>query len=39
MTEDVIEVKKPVSKWKLRFMGAVAMGSGLIAVVRAGAIK
>ena len=36
MTEDVIEVTKPISKWKLRFMGAIAMGSGLIAVVRAG---
>ena len=39
MTEDVIEVTKPVSKWKLRFMGAIAMGSGLIAVVSAGTIK
>ena len=39
MTEDVIELQKPVSKWKLRIMGAVAMGSGLIAVVSAGDIK
>ena len=39
MTEDVIDVKKPVSKWKLRFMGAIAMGSGLIAVVSAGEIN
>ena len=36
MTEDVIEVKKPVSMWKLRFMGAIAMGSGLVAAVSAG---
>ena len=36
MTEDVIEVKKPVSMWKLRFMGALAMGSGLVAAVSAG---
>ena len=35
MTEDVIKVKKPVSQWKLRFMGAIAAGSGLVAVVRA----
>jgi len=39
MTEEVIEVKKPVSQWKLRLMGAFAMGSGLIAVVSAGDIK
>ena len=39
MTEDVIELKKPVSQWKLRIMGAIAMGSGLIAVVNAGDIK
>ena len=39
MTQDVIELQKPVSKWKLRFMGAIAMGSGLIAVVSAGDIK
>ena len=39
MTEDVIKVKKPVSQWKLRFMGAFAMGSGLVAVASAGAIK
>ena len=36
MTEDVIETKKPVSAWKLRFMGAVAAGSGLVAAVSAG---
>ena len=39
MTEDVIEVQKSVSQWKLRIMGAIAMGSGLIAVVRAGDIN
>ena len=39
MTEDVIKVKKPVSQWKLRIMGAFAMGSGLIAVVSAGDIN
>ena len=38
MTGDVI-VKKPVSKWKLRFMGAIATGSGLVAVVSAGALN
>ena len=35
MTDDVI-VEKPVSKWKLRLMGAFAMGSGLVAAVSAG---
>ena len=39
MTEDVIKVKKPVSQWKLRFMGAIAAGSGLVAVVSAGDIN
>ena len=39
MTDDVIEVQKPVSKWKLRIMGAIAAGSGLVAVVSAGTIK
>ena len=39
MTEDVIEVKKPVSMWKLRFMGAFAAASGLVAVVSAGELN
>ena len=39
MTEDVIVERKPVSQWKLRIMGAFAMGSGLIAVVSAGDIN
>ena len=39
MTEDVIEVKKPVSQWKLRFMGVLAMGSGLVASVSAGVLN
>ena len=39
MTETSVTEKKPVSQWKLRFMGAIAMGSGLIAVVSAGTIN
>ena len=38
MTEDVT-VPKPVSAWKLRLMGALATGSGLVAVVSAGTIN
>ena len=39
MTDDVI-VKKPVSVWKLRFMGAFAAGSAfLVAAVSAGALN
>ena len=39
MTEDVIEVQKPISKWKLRLMGALGAGSGLVAVVSAGELN
>ena len=39
MTQDVIKVKKPVSMWKLRIMGALAMGSGLVASVSAGILN
>ena len=39
MTEDVIEVQKPISVWKLRFMGAFAAASGLVAVVSAGELN
>ena len=39
MTQDVIIETKPIPKWKLRLMGAVAMGSGLIAAVSAGELN
>ena len=39
MTEDVIVERKPISKWKLRLMGALGAGSGLVAVVSAGELN
>lgn len=39
MTTEIVTVKKPVSMWKLRLMGALAAGSGLVAVASAGAIN